>query len=250
MKDKNIISQARQLLRQQELAVLSTHSKSTPDYPFGSVTTYITTVNGEPIFYISNLAQHTRNILQNPKMCLTVFEGNQNDPNAGARLSIMGDAILVDDTKLEQVKQRFFTLYPDSRDYQKMHDFNFYQLKTHRVRYIGGFGDINWISQQDWNLKDPEWLSSEQDMVTHMNQDHTEALELICMQQFNYFPNNIEMLAINPDGFFIRADKKKPQFIAFDSLATTSIEVRKALVRMTNQAREAQSLNNPQELAG
>ncbi len=248
-KDQKIISQARNLLRQQELAVLSTHSKSTPEYPFGSVTTYISNVNGETIFYISNLAQHTRNILNNPKMCLTVFEGNENDPNAGARLSIMGEAQLVDESDIESVKQRFFALYPDSREYQKMHDFNFYILKTKRVRYIGGFGDINWISKEQWDLETPLWLENEQDMITHMNQDHQIAMQLICSQRRGFYPNKVEMLAINPDGFFIRADNKKPLYIEFGELVMTGDEVRKVLVKMTNKARENAASSQYQELA-
>ncbi len=248
-KEKKLIHQARNLLRQQELAVLSTHSKSTPEYPFGSVTTYISSVKGETIFYISNLAQHTRNILNNPKMCLTVFEGNQNDPNAGARLSIMGEAELVEETDIESVKQRFFALYPDSREYQKMHDFNFYILKTKRVRYIGGFGDINWISKEQWDLETPLWLDNEQDMITHMNQDHQIAMQLICSQRQGFYPNKVEMLAINPDGFFIRADNRKPIYFDFGELVMTGDDVRKALVNMTNSAREEHARINQRELA-
>lgn len=248
-KEQKVINQARSLLRQQELAVLSTHSKSTPEYPFGSVTTYISNVNGETIFYISNLAQHTRNILNNPKMCLTVFEGNQSDPNAGARLSIMGEAELVDESEVESVKQRFFALYPDSREYQKMHDFNFYVLKTTRVRYIGGFGDINWISKEQWELETPLWLDNEQDMISHMNQDHQIAMQLICSQLQDFYPNKVEMLALNPDGFFIRADNKKPIFIEFGEFVMTGDEVRKVLVRMTNLAREEHAVASTREMA-
>ena len=249
MKKQRSIKNARNLLRKQELAVLSTHSKSVPEYPFGSVTTYITTVNGEPIFYISNLAQHTHNIMNNPKICLTVFEGNKDDPNAGARLSVMGEALLIDSEQSELIKRRFFELYPDSIGYQKMHDFNFFILKTKKVRYIGGFGDINWISEQDWNLDTPSWLDDEVDMMTHMNNDHLEAMQLIYFKQFNLYPQSIKMLAINPDGFFVSIDNQKPLYINFEELATTSEEVRKQLVKMTNSARDYHLEVTQQELA-
>lgn len=249
MKKQRSINHARNLLRNQELAVLSTHSKSLPDFPFGSVTTYISTVNGEPIFYISNLAQHTHNILNNPKICLTVFEGNQDDPNAGARLSIMGEALLIDDEQLVSIEQRFFELYPESRQYKKMHDFNFFILKIKKIRYIGGFGDINWISKQDWLLEVPEWLEDETNMIKHMNEDHVEAMEIIHFHQLGTYPKRIEMLAINPDGFFLRADGKKPCYINFEELALTGEVVRKQLVKMTHTARTYQSSLNQQEMA-
>jgi putative heme iron utilization protein len=249
MKKQRSINYARNLLRSQELAVLSTHSKSVKDYPFGSVTTYISTVNGEPIFYISNLAQHTHNILNNPKMCLTVFEGNQNDPNAGARLSIMGEAILIDGEQVESIKKRFFTLFPDSTKYEKMHDFNFYILKTTKVRYIGGFGDINWISKEDWLLETPTWLESESDMIKHMNEDHAEAMDLICFHKLGYYPKNVEMLAINPEGYFFKSDGKKPAHINFEEKAVDDGSVRKQLVKLTHAARDHLEVVSQQEKA-
>jgi hypothetical protein len=102
----------------------------------------MSTVNGDTVFYISDLAQHTKNLLANNKMCLTVFSGSEGaiasdeDPNARARL-----------------------------------------------RFIGGFGDINWISKDAWTLPTPEWLSGEENMVQHMNENHGTRCNL-CVSTF------------------------------------------------------------------
>lgn len=245
MNKQRSIKNARTLLRQSELGVLSTHSKASEGFPFGSVSTYMSTVNGDVIFYISDLAQHTKNLLANSKMCLTVFSGSEgmtasdDDPNAGARLSLLGDAKPIENQELESTQQRFFKLYPESRAYQGTHNFDFFKLSTQRVRFIGGFGDINWINQDAWTLPTPEWLENEAGMVQHMNEDHEDAMQLMCRHLLNLSAEHVEMLTLTPDGCFLRADQGKPIFIPFDELVHNGQEVRQQLVKLTHEARNA-----------
>lgn len=251
MKKQRSIRNARTLLRQSELGVLSTHSKCNDGFPFGSVSTFMSTVNGDAVFYISDLAQHTKNILANSKMCLTVYSGadgnkaRKSDPNADARLSLLGNAKRLDQSELAYISERFFKLYPDSRSYQGTHDFAFYKLTTERIRFIGGFGDIHWISKDEWKLDTPEWLESEQNMITHMNDDHMDAMQLMCQHHFNIDASKVDLLAINPDGFFMSADQTKPVYINFEELAHTSKEARQQLVKLTHSARSALASESP-----
>lgn len=250
MKKSKSIANARRLLRECELGVLSTHSKANEGYPFGSVSTYLSTINGDVIFYVSDLAQHTKNINDNSKMCFTVFSNSDtasnrsaDDPNAGARLSILGNASLLNNEEGDGIKERFFSLYPDSRRYQGTHDFKFYKLKSERIRFIGGFGDINWFNEDQWRLDNPEWLESEKSMIEHMNEDHTDAMQLICEHQDGLKATQVEMLTINPDGCFISADSK-PIYIPFNEIAHTGLQVRQQLVSLTNTARLALAPGN------
>ncbi len=247
MKKYKSIANARRLLRECELGVLSTHSKANDGYPFGSVSTYMSTVNGDVIFYISDLAQHTKNLNQNEKMCLTVFPSTNadlsgeralDDPNAGARLSILGQASVISREDVKQVSERFFTLYPDSKRYQGTHDFKFYKLNAERVRFIGGFGDIHWISELEWRMDTPDWFESENHMLDHMNEDHVDAMQLICEHWFGVNVNDVKMLLLNPDGCFMKADAGKPLFVPFSKVARTGQEVRLELVALTHAARE------------
>jgi putative heme iron utilization protein len=249
MKKQRSIRNARTLLRQSELGVLSTHSRSNEGFPFGSVSTFMSTVNGDAIFYISDLAQHTKNLLANANMCLTVYSGadgdkaSESDPNAGARLSLLGKAERIDESEFTYISERFFKLYPESRSYQGTHDFAFFKLTTERARFIGGFGDIHWISKDEWMLNTPEWLESEQNMITHMNEDHMDAMQLMCQHHFNISATKVDLLAINPDGFFMRADQAKPVYINFEELAHTGTEARQQLVKLTHAARSAVTSN-------
>lgn len=236
------LNNARRLLRQSELGVLSTHSKANVGFPFGSVTTFMSTAEGEPIFYISDLAQHTRNVLDNPKMCFTVFSGSEateDDANAGARLSILGEAAEIGADEVQHVAKRFYALYPKSEKYQNTHDFKFFKLKCHRVRFIGGFGDINWICKENWLLPSPEWFATEESLIKHMNEDHLEAMQLICEHNLGLNGEHISMLALNPDGCFFSIDQSKPVYLSFSQHCSTGKDVRVELVRMTNDARAA-----------
>jgi len=244
MDKKTSTLNALSLLRQSELGVLSTHSKSNEGFPFGSVSTYMSTVNGDVIFYFSDLAQHTKNFLANDKVCLTVFSGsegtkNDDDPNDGARLSLLGNITLVSANAIKSTADRFFKLYPESRRYQSFSDFKFYKLTVHKARFIGGFGDINWISQEQWSQPNPEWLDSENDIVSHMNEDHMDAMQLICQHKSNLDSDNVRMLTLTPDGCFLSTNDKSPLFVRFEDLAFTSQEVRQQLVKLTKGARTA-----------
>ena len=245
MNKDDSIRNAYALLRESELGVLSTHSKANEGFPFGSVSTYMSTVNGDVIFYISDLAQHTKNLLLNSKMCLTVFSGSDgdkasdSDPNAGARLSLLGEASQLPNEEAEQIAPRFFKLYPESKAYHKTHGFYFFKLKTERARFIGGFGDISWVSQEKWALQTPEWLEDEKNMVNHMNEDHVDAMQLICKHKFSISADQVEMLTLTPDGCYFSADNGKPLFARFENLAFDSQQVRKELVQLTSHARAA-----------
>jgi len=83
---------ARRLLNHQSVGVLSTHSIDVAGYPFGSIAPYTLNYDGEPAILISDIAQHTRNIKQNNKVSLTVFKPDADDPQAGSRLTWIGDA--------------------------------------------------------------------------------------------------------------------------------------------------------------
>src|ERR1700747_1279315 len=89
---------ARELFLQESFGVLSTISVDLPGYPFGSVTPYCADEQGRPVIYISYIAQHTKNIVADSRVSLTVFEAQQGatDIQAQGRVTLIGDARPVD----------------------------------------------------------------------------------------------------------------------------------------------------------
>lgn len=230
----NLSLEARQLCRKQHSGVLSTISSAIEGYPFGSVTPFMLTAEGDPILFISDLAQHTRNIKQNPKVSLITYDASQDDSQANARVTILGDATLCKDPS---IKEDYFAFFPQARDYQQTHDFNFYQIHTHRVRYIGGFGKIHWIKQEMWQTPEQPWQSDITGMCEHMNTDHQDAMQLMVKYHYQTDVQELTMISAYQEGVHFKDDQGNIYFIPFAILCQNATDVRKELVRLTHLAR-------------
>ena len=167
---------ARELLLKEYRGVLSTHSKAMPGFPFGSVVPYCLDAEGRPLILISRIAQHTHNLGQDAKCSLLVGERGAEDVQAVGRLTLLAEARqLSDESEIEAAAQRYYRFFPQSRDYHRAHDFDFWRLEPVRWRFIGGFGAIHWLDQV--TLANPFAADgSEASMVEHMNEDHAKAI--------------------------------------------------------------------------
>ena len=223
---------ARQLLSRQSMGVLSTHSADVAGYPFGSITPYILNYNGEPIMLISDIAQHARNIKQNSKVSLIVFEQNAVDPQASGRLTWIGDAELLNPADTT-IRRRYLRYFPSAASYFATHDFAFYTIHLRRGRFIGGFGQIYWIEAADMLLPNP-FRETETQIIEHMNQDHQKALLHYCKVLKNVNVADVTMTGIDSEGFDLLADGRKLR-IDFDSPIRTMEEARAELVRLARQ---------------
>src|SRR5688572_14619929 len=135
---------ARALMLTESFGVLSTISVDVEGYPFGSVTPYCMDRMCRPIIYISPIAQHTKNIVADSRVSLTVIEnGASEDVQAQGRVTCLANAIQSDDDR--DASERYFRHFPSSRQYDRTHAFNFFRLELVRVRFIGGFGQIFWV---------------------------------------------------------------------------------------------------------
>lgn len=131
----------------QRYGVLSTFSTVEPDYPFGSITPYLVDEQLNLIIHISHLAEHTKNILDNPKVAITIFDiNNTKNPNASPRICCIADAIRIDSTP--DLHQRFEQRYPDAAAQLTLPGFHFYKLNVKRIRMIAGFGQMGWLEPQ------------------------------------------------------------------------------------------------------
>ena len=232
------IFNARALLRQQHSGVLSTLSLSLKGYPFGSVTPYWMTEQGSLVLYASDIAQHSRNMQADAKVSLCVFDGAQDDSQANARVTVLGEAALLGKTCDEA--QAYFQLYPQAEAYKQAHDFQFYRITPSRVRYIGGFGEIYWFKAEDWQYPTPAWQAQAGGMITHMHDDHADALALMLNLQHQQSANTgeVQMLNVLAEGFHVRY-RDKTFFIRFDSACLTANSIRPAMVSLTQAARHS-----------
>lgn len=220
--------QARELLLKEYRGVLSTHSKSMPGFPFGSVVPYCLDAEGNPLILISRIAQHTHNLQKDPKCSLLVGERDAEDVQAVGRLTVLAEAQRLEAPEaVAAAAERYYRYFPESSNYHKAHDFDFWVLKPVRHRYIGGFGAIHWIDHL--NLPNPFAGQAEASMIEHMNSDHANAIEHYV--QLSGLPRSAaaQMVGIDSEGMHLRIGQGV-HWLPFGAPCNTPIQVREALV--------------------
>jgi putative heme iron utilization protein len=142
------MNDARALLAAESVGILSTISVHRAGYPYGSVTPYALSARGTPLLLLSGLAAHTKNLLADARACL--FVGDQTaapDPQAGARISLLGRAARVATGSAEAAdgRARYVARFPKAEAYFQLGDFALWELTVEEVRLIAGFGEIKWL---------------------------------------------------------------------------------------------------------
>jgi len=238
---EKIARDARDLLHRCQHGVLSTHSLEVEGYPFGSIVTFSTDGDGQAVILISDIAQHTANIKANPRVSLTLAE-SASDVQAAGRLTLLADAEQIADPSTAGVADRYLRRFPAAARYHETHDFAYYRLRTVRARFIGGFGRIHWVEAEALNLPNPFVGTAEAGMVAHMNDDHVDAMRDFCRMAGATVAADAQpqMTAIDSEGCELRLGQQLLRF-DFEAPAHTAVEVRKAMVALTRQARAATS---------
>lgn len=153
---------ARQLLRAHRYGALCTLSKKFEGHPFGSITPYMVDHDGSLLILISTLAEHTKNIQNDPRVSLITHNQEDSHIQTQGRISVLGTASLI--TEREQAGKRYLRYFPEAQTYFTMHDFSFYRIVPIALRYIGGFGDIHWVKAEKY-CTPPGDLAAEEDVL-------------------------------------------------------------------------------------
>ena len=220
------------LYRGSDNGILSTVSKKHDDYPFGSFVTYVTSSARTAYLYLSDLADHTKNLHHSSKSSLTILKLNTNgDKQNSERLTILGDLVPVSENELDSCKKRYYQMLPESKMYAKMHDFNFYKIQIKNVRWIGGFGKIAWLDVSNWVDKLPKWSKSEGGIIEHMNEDHSDTIVAALKAQHGVNDKTARMVQLTIDGYYLRTESKL-FFIKFPIVCYNSKEYKDALVAL------------------
>ena len=207
-------------------------------YPYASLITVATAASGAPVFLISGLAQHTKNLAKDQRASI-LFDGTgaAGDPLQGARVTLFGKAEKTDE---EAARRRFLARHPEAAFYAGFPDFAFWRLEVEGAHYIGGFGRIVDLSPAELLVPTEgaeELLAAEPGIIEHMNEDHADAVRLYATRLAGAPEGFWRMVGIDPEGcdLMFEGDARRIRFKA--PIASPS-EARKELVRLAQQARE------------
>jgi putative heme iron utilization protein len=228
-------------------ATLCTVALDPAGYPYGSFVT-LALDGGQPVFLISALAEHTKNLIRDSRASVLLAENGAADPLANGRVTLVGECARLDGDG-GTARSAFLETHPNAGYYADFKDFSFWKMDVQSVRYIGGYGRMSWVTREDWLASEPDPLVADAaKIVDHMNEDHADAVVSYC-HAFSRATEISEacMTGVDRYGFeisAITAEGPRPVRVAFRNAVTTSREARKALIALLEQARELSRLTS------
>ncbi|MGF1619462.1 MAG: HugZ family protein [Rhodomicrobiaceae bacterium] len=195
-----IEASARSLIRGARIGSLATLDAATAA-PYASLIACATGTDGSPLFLISTLAWHTRNLEADPRASvLFAAEAGEHDPLTLGRVSLMGVANRIDDAL---ARQRYLARHPGAAVYADFTDFAFWRLAVERAHHVGGFGRISTLSA-DALLLDAamaaNWSSRIEAVIGEINVAEPELLARIGASLSGKQAEGWQIAACDPDG--------------------------------------------------
>jgi hypothetical protein len=183
---------------------------------------------GDPIFLLSRLALHTRNLLVDTRASLLLdATDSRGDSLAGARISLMGD-IREDADPIAQ--RRFLARHPQAAAYATFADFAFFRMRVQSAHLIEGFGRITSLPGElliDTSA-DPVFGGSEPAVLEALRHTPSSALAKIAQAPTSDPQEPWHISGVDPDGFDL-ASPEGIRRIAFPLTMKTPVEAESAI---------------------
>jgi heme iron utilization protein len=233
---------ARTLVEARSVGTLCTLAREPAGHPYGSLVTFGLDA-GRPVFAISELAEHTKNLRADPRASLLVAESHAADPLANGRVTLLGQCTPLAGSPRERAERAYLARFPDAAGFVGFSDFGLWALEVSSLRYIGGYGRMSWVGSEDWARAEPDPIAPlAAGILEHMNQDHADALPLYC-RAFSRATEATEasMTGIDRYGFELSvrtAEGPRPVRLAFPAPIASAADARQALVALLGQARQ------------
>lgn len=228
----------RDLLRGLDRAALaSALPGETGAWPYASLVLAAVDHDLSPLLLLSDLAEHTKAIQADSRVSL-LFDGTVglDQPLTGPRVTVLGRA---ERTADDRTKARFLARHPDAALYAGFKDFHFYRVTVERTHLVSGFGKIRWIDQAALATPQaPGLADAEAGIVSHMNEDHADAIQLYAGRLLGLGGADWRMTGIDPEGIDLRQGGQVAR-LAFEAPLAAAGEARKVLVALVAKARAA-----------
>jgi putative heme iron utilization protein len=232
----------RTLLHVGRTGTLATLSRRHAGFPFASVMPYGLDHDGRPTFLISTMAMHTRNLESDGRASLLVTQpGWAEDPLAGARATLVGRVDPLGEDAVAAVRDDYLARHETARYWVDFDDFGFWRMAVEEIYFVGGFGAMGWVATGEYDSSTPDPLSdAAARIITHMNDDHADALVLIARHFGNVTADAATITSVDRLGFRLRCrseDRMQGIRLAFPSEVRSADDARRAFVAMVREAR-------------
>ncbi|MGA7121334.1 MAG: pyridoxamine 5'-phosphate oxidase family protein [Polyangiaceae bacterium] len=144
---------ARMLVARARTGTLCTVAREPDGFPYGSLVAVAADEQGMPILLLSQMAEHRQNLDVRSEASVLVAEGHpeDEDPLAFARVTLLGRCAQVETgAPAVEARRSFLGIHPRAQAYVDFADFAFYRLAVQAIRYVGGFGQMSWVSVDEY----------------------------------------------------------------------------------------------------
>ncbi len=235
---------AKAILRLARFGTLATLEAGT-GYPLATRTNVATSLEGNPVFLLSDLAAHTKAIKADPRTSLLVGEPGKGDPLAHPRLTLLGKTSAVpvgegtEKVRETTLRRRYISRHPKADLYNQLPDFFIYELKIERALFNAGFGKAYEIEGTSLTLNPDETealLLPETEVLSHMNEDHGDAIEAYAVNLCGQEPGQWRLSGIDPEGADLMLGDKAAR-LPFETMCHTRDDIRIRLVDLAKKAK-------------
>ena len=200
-----IAHEARRMLRAHSYGALCTLSKKLDGYPFGSITPYLVDHDGSLLILISTLAEHTKNIRQDPRVSLITHDQQNPHIQTQGRVTVTGNAEPEPDR--DQAGLRYLRYFPEAETYFSMHDFSFYRIRPLAIRYIGGFGKIHWVDMKNYAVNHASTFAQREELLlAEINTVQHDLLQQLLQQRNSVDVTDVRAIGLDCDGIDVCGD--------------------------------------------
>ncbi len=113
-----------------------------------------TDIGGNLVFLASEISNHTRALVRDPRASIMVGEPGKGDPLAHPRITLIGIIEKIDRTGNERdlLCDPYLVRHPKAKLYIDFLDFHFFRLNLQRANLNGGFGKAFMLEADDLAL--------------------------------------------------------------------------------------------------
>ncbi len=112
------------LVAQAGTATMCTLSVEPEGFPYGSFVTFALREN-KPVFLISEMAEHTKNLRANERCSLLVAQDGEGDPLARGRVTLVGRCRVTEGDERLAAREAFLAAHRNAAYYADFQDFHF-----------------------------------------------------------------------------------------------------------------------------
>lgn len=152
--------------------------------PWCSLVVFGPTAKGDPVLLVSTMAEHGRNLMQDPRASLAISDpAAPGDPLDQPRITLAGRVARPERERRQEALDAHVAAIPGATLYAGWDDFTLWVLEVQRVRWVGGFAVMDTISPEDYRAAEPDPTAPvAARALAHLNEDHGDALLAIARE--------------------------------------------------------------------